>query len=645
MQYNYDFEIASLLIMLIILLHFICIRQFPMDKTRIYGWFLVTCIAECITNILSCIGLANATLIPQWVNELLAFAFFVLEGLASYLLFRYFLVVCEFKGKERRIVWCLGGIPFLIFEVLEVLTPFIGFFYYFVDGVYYQGFGANFGYLYIMYFFVLNVVLIAMRRKIVDLRTKVIISLYTVVAVCMVCVQFTVRGVLLTSVGNAVVLLMLYMAMQNPSDMIDPITRIGNENAFFLQLKNMQNHRSERMIITIHLFKFRHVQAMLGIKNCNEILGEVGSYLYHLGGKFHVFRTYGDTFTVVADSEQRGQEMIKEIQKRFEQAWVAQEYHVVLEMNMIVQRYPRDFSSSREFLGMRQFLLEGAEEAGARAVLEVNGDIAAQYDRRTKVEIAVARAIQEQNFQVYYQPLYSIAEKRIVSLEALVRLRDEELGFISPEEFIPMAEQDGNILHIGAQVLEECCRFLAKHVLSNVSLGIRTVHVNISMAQCLRQNLPEMISAVLERYHIPPSMLTLEITESMATSTPEQMRRHMEELRKIGVSFAMDDYGSGNSNCSYLIKFPFQEVKMDKDIVWASFEKETARIVLENEVRTMQVIGVPIIVEGIETEEQSREMERLGVDYVQGYYYGRPLPENECLRYVRKFNSVPESYA
>ena len=104
MQYNYDFEIASLLIMAIILLHFAFIRQFPVDKTKIFGVLLMTCTAECCANILSCIGLANAAFVPQAVNEVLAFAFFVLEGLASYLLFRYFLVVCEFKDIEKKVV-------------------------------------------------------------------------------------------------------------------------------------------------------------------------------------------------------------------------------------------------------------------------------------------------------------------------------------------------------------------------------------------------------------------------------------------------------------------------------------------------------------------------------------------------------------
>ena len=134
MQYNYDFEMASLLIMMILLVHFVFVRQFPGDKTKMFGMLLAACMAECGANILSCVGLANATFVPQVVNEILAFAFFALEGLTSYLIFRYFMLVCRFEDREKKVVQLLGCIPFLFFCLMLVLTPFIGFFYYFKAG-------------------------------------------------------------------------------------------------------------------------------------------------------------------------------------------------------------------------------------------------------------------------------------------------------------------------------------------------------------------------------------------------------------------------------------------------------------------------------------------------------------------------------
>ena len=651
-QYNYDFEIASLIVMVIVFLHFAFVRQFLSDKTRVFGMLILSCMFECIFNIASCIGLANAAHIPQIVNEVVTFAFFVFEGLSSYLIFCYFAVQGEMRGNSKRLVWILGTLPFALFEIFAILTPFIGFFYYFWDGVYYQGFGANFGYWYVICYFVLNLAYIAFRRKVIGKRMKLIVLIYTAVAVAMIAMQYRVRGILMTSVGNTIVLLMIYLAMQNPNEMIDAVTDIGNESALMQQIKSrlrqtkgLKLHTAEFAVITVRIRKMHHLNALLGIENRNAILQDIGSFLYKLGGKFHVFHNSGDMFTVIVDSVDRSREIRDQICDRFQKDWGVQQNRIVLDIAIAVQYYPSDFKTVPDYIGLRNFLLEEAEHAGADAVVESSSGLADKFQRRNKVELAVAKAIREQTFQVYYQPIYSLKEKRIVSLEALVRLCDEELGFISPDEFIPLAERDGSIISIGAIVLEECCRFLAHHVLSNASLGIRTIQVNLSVAQCMRQDLAETILPVLEKYHIPPSMITLEVTEGAAITTPEQMQRHMKELGGMGITFAMDDYGSGNSNCSYLIRFPFREVKIDKEIVWAYFDNPIAQVVLENEIQTIRKLQIPLVVEGIEKIEQSQIMEQLGVDYIQGYYYGKPMPEQECLRHVRQFNAAVENYA
>lgn len=642
MQYNYDFEIASLLIMTIILLHFAFIRQFPVDKTRVFGMLLLSCTAECCVNILLGIGLTNVVPIPQVANEVLAFVFFLLKGLSMYLLFHYFVTICELKGKEKKIIVIFGRILFLLYTIMVVLTPFVGFFYYLKESIYHQGFGISMDYAYIICYSVLDIIVVTRRYRVVNLRTKLIIIMYMIMMLAMVAAQYFVQEVVLTSVSNAVLMLMLYLAMQNPSELLDPVTRVGNESAFIAQMRHVLGHRSEQTVITIHLRQFHHIHAAIGIENSSLILQDVGSYLLRLCGKFHVYRTSTDAFAVLADTSEDAKMVCAAIEERFSKDWMVRENHILLDMELIIQHYPEDFQTISEYFGIRQFLIEQVTEAGTHAVLEADASCVERYRRRTKVEMAILRAIRDKSFEVNYQPIYSVEEKRIVSLEALVRLQDDELGYISPEEFVSIAERDGNIIYIGEQILEECCKFLARHILSNGSLGIRTIQLNISMVQCLRQNLSETIIPVLEKYHVPPSMIMLELTERIAISAPERMKRHMNELGKLGITFAMDDYGSGNSNCSYLIQFPFGEVKIDKEIVGAYFENDTAKVVLENEIRTMKQLGIPLIVEGIETKEQSEEMERLGVDYIQGYYYGKPMPEKECLRHIRSFNTSME---
>lgn len=646
MQYNYDFEIAALLLQIIILMHFAFIRQFPTERSRIFRLLLVSCIIESGANILSSIGLANTEFVTQGVNELLAFVFFVFEGLVSFLIFCYLMALCDFNKKRRNRLKYFGLIPFVIFEIGAVLTPFIGFFYYIEDNQYYQGFGADFGYYYIIYYFILNIVILFLGWKKMKSRMRAIILSYSVFAMTVIVIQYYYRNILLTSAGNLIIVFMIYLSMQNPGELLDPVTGIGNERALQLKMRQIINHgnKHEQYIITFDIRQFHHMNTVFGVENCNLLLEEIGRYLYRLVGRFQVFQDRGDTFSVIVDTSEKYRDVMKQIEQRLSEEWKIKESHMTVEAVIINQRWPGDFSTVEDFFSMREYMLSTAKKTGAKTVVEADEKLLAVFHRRRQVEIAIQRAIQKRSVQVYYQPIYSLKEKRIVSLEALIRMEDEEFGAISPEEFIPLAEKNGSIVQIGEIVLEQCCNFLAKHVLSNTSLGIRTVQINISVVQCMRQDLKESIVPILNWYHIPPSMITLEITESTAITAPALMLRHMKELGELGITFAMDDYGSGNSNCSYLVKFPFKEVKIDKEMTWAYFRNRTAKIVLENEIRTMKMLGIPVVVEGIENAKESRIMEGLGVEYIQGYYYGKPLQEKECLRYIRKFNAESEEF-
>ena len=304
----------------------------------------------------------------------------------------------------------------------------------------------------------------------------------------------------------------IYMAMQNPSAYIDSETGTSDEQAFLIQMKNVTEQSGKKVFLVVHIRQMHHIEMLLGYENSRRLLAEVGHYLTALCGKFCVFRNAEDTFTILLD-EGKEEHIKGQIKKRFEQDFHVSGNSISLNEIMITLHYPRDFCSLAEYRALYGYLLEAAQNSGKQVFFEVDEAVKKDYYRRNKVEQAVDRAITENRFEVYYQPIYSLKEKCVVSLEALVRLKDEKLGAIPPDEFIPLAEQNGTITQISEIVLEGCCRFLAKHVLPNPSLGIRTIHVNIAAAQCLNRNLKESILPVLERYYVPAHMITLELTE------------------------------------------------------------------------------------------------------------------------------------
>ncbi len=218
------------------------------------------------------------------------------------------------------------------------------------------------------------------------------------------------------------------------------------------------------------------------------------------------------------------------------------------------------------------------------------------------------------------------------SAEALIRLHDEELGFISPEDFIPLAEKNGMIFRIGEFVFRSVCKAISEKRLEQY--GLEYIEVNLSVAQCMQENLHKTLLAIMDEYHVPYSFINLEITETAVTVSKETLRNNIEYLRKKGVTFSMDDYGTGYSNITNVITYPFHIVKMDKSIVWYAMENDRALSTLKHSINMIKSLNMDIVAEGVETKEQSQALQEMGCDYLQGYYYSKPIPLDAFITFI-----------
>ncbi len=258
--------------------------------------------------------------------------------------------------------------------------------------------------------------------------------------------------------------------------------------------------------------------------------------------------------------------------------------------------------------------------------------------RELEVERAISRALKHGGFSVCYQPIYSIKKDRFESAEALIRLYDKKLGYISPDEFIPIAEKNGTILQIGLYVFDEVCRFIKKQNLQ--TYGIDYVEINLSVVQCMQRELSKQLVRIMKYYQVRSEQINLEITESAVVEEPERLKENMRILCEEGIQFSLDDYGSGYSNMNAVVSLPLSYVKLDRSIVWSAFENSRAYIAMTSSIEMFKKMNLKVIAEGIETIEQSRRLSELGCDYLQGYYYSKPLPEGEFLQYLLKMNAV-----
>lgn len=260
-----------------------------------------------------------------------------------------------------------------------------------------------------------------------------------------------------------------------------------------------------------------------------------------------------------------------------------------------------------------------------------------KLQRYRNVEDAIERALAEGEFEMYYQPIYSTKDERIISAEALIRLNDRVLGYVSPEEFIPISENNGKILEISEFVLDNVFRFVSEGHIEE--LGLQFIEVNLSVMQCMDKNLVDRLRYYIEKYQVDPRHINLEITETAASYDEERLKKQLIEMKNLGFHFSLDDYGTGYSNLVRVLEYPVDIIKLDKSIVWSAFYEANNFIMLRNLISMFHDVQRKIVAEGIETEEQVNTLKKLECDYLQGYYYSKPVNAGAFCEYVKQYNS------
>lgn len=251
------------------------------------------------------------------------------------------------------------------------------------------------------------------------------------------------------------------------------------------------------------------------------------------------------------------------------------------------------------------------------------------------IDEIIAGAIEKNNLEMYFQPIYSIKDKKFTIAEALIRLKDDKYGFVSPGIFIPAAEESRMINKIGDFVIENVFRFVSENKLRD--LGVDFVEVNLSTIQCMQSDIVEKILKSYDNFNIEKSMVNFEITETGAEFPHDSMYKVLTGLNSQGVEFALDDYGIGYSNLYRIMAFPFKLIKIDKSLV-DSMGDEKMKDIISGIIRTLKGVKAQIVVEGIEEKEQVDWFVENKCDYIQGYYYARPMNQKDYLKFLKDNN-------
>lgn len=538
--------------------------------------------------------------------------------------------------QNRKWLKLIFLLPVCVSMALIFTNPLShGLFYYDTRFVYHRGPFINILYCISAIYSLYGVIYLYIFRRMLKLeQVFVLASLYPFNIFALI-VQYYYPHYLIEMFMTSLSMLLAMLVIQRPEEMINPELLVGNYLGFNKDVKSAFELNKRFKLIFVKIVNYKSLSSFLEYTTTRMLLRTLcdslkriktnGLNIYYLGNGLFSLNTDENDELLIAS---RVSDIVRE---RF----TVKQYGLSLNCCICVIRCPEDIENVQGLLNFSNYFYTYLPDNGEIVELSMEKGNRT-FMLRNDIDAIIKEAIVHRSFMMYYQPIYSIKDKRFVSCEALIRLNDEKYGFISPEFLIKSAERNGLIMDVGDIVFDEVCSFINRLKKSGVSLDF--VEINLSMAQIIQKDLVDKVLSCLNKYRLRPEDINLEITETMACAAENIVEQNMRVLNKSGISFSLDDYGVGYSNISRILSLPFDIVKIDKSLT-DMFDDEKMNGIIKHTVAMLKSIGVKIVVEGVETVECSEAFEKLGVDYIQGYYFSKPLPESEFVDFMMKKGS------
>lgn len=637
MEYNFSYDYVAIVLYFLLLFFFCSKKKITLQIYNIYyvmlGFMLISTIMDVILFQQVQSGVFQGTI----VMDIMVVLYILLQKVIFPICIMYLLSISNIdlvKNKKWR--WSLD-IPYMLFTALVIASVWTGWVYTFdSNGMIMTGSIPLIKQIYTAYYAVLTVAVIIYCRKTIGFEKITFILNCVALLFCANLIQMIFPEQRIFFFVMALCVICMIYSVKRPNESFDETNALYRD---VLLKEAALNYESNKpfFIFFIRVHDYKILTDSLGQDSVNEIFSDVTSFLTVFTRGTNVFRVDDNVLAIKTKvmDEEPTENMMKAIAQRFKQAWKNGMMKAALSTSFVKATCPKDVPTYEDFVHLISVV--GRKEGIIDHIYGAEEIIGEDYEK--EIIEAIRNGLEKDKFQVYYQPIFSTKEKRIVAAEALVRLNDDKLGFISPEVMVPLAEREGYILEIGKKVFTEVCRFFMEENLTD--LGIEYIEVNLSVKQCMHHQLAENFLEIMKEYGLTNSQINFEITESSAMVSNAAVISNINYFEENGVSLSLDDYGTGYSNVSYLYQMPFQILKIDKSILWSSEKNPKADFTLRSIFDMTNRLGLHVVVEGVETEAQIIKLLKLGCDYFQGYYFSKPIPGKEYIRYLKEFQ-LPE---
>ena len=629
-HYNYFLELCALIFLVAITIAYFSRKKFPVAIFKLFGVCLLVLSANVFLDVLSCVFLDNSNTIPIFLCEIVTELYYVSQILASYLLFAY---VFYSIGKSLKYspFYLLTIVPSAII-VLLIFTNSIHHWIFALTptetGVYDFYHGPAFFSLYLATgssLLASGIYTLVYKKK---LPQRLIMVLFSIIGLVLTCniIQAIQPAYILSGVSYTLAMIFAIVSVNDPDEKVDRISNAFNNEAFIDYINNQRLERQSKYYIVFDIDSFGMFNEAFGTLFSNILLSEIRKFIETVNKKTYIFKTQESRFVLLNKTKEEQDLMLEALKSRFASPFHIKNKSLNVSVNLFYFKNNDTFKNSDSYNDFINRTVTTINFRDSRYV-ELDDSFMKRINRDRRIKEILEECLnKKQGLYMVYQPIYDLAGKSFNHFEALIRLDNHELGYVGPSEFIPIAESFGLANEIDLFVLEETCAFLERNPY------IDMLEVNVSCAEFFN-NPSEIFLRIINNHKVDPKRICFEITETIADKYQSKTREFMHDLGQYGVKFAMDDFGSGYSNVARFISLPFSIAKLDKSLL---SQEGNVSIFLDSAIKLFKNLNIPIVIEGIESKEQLDYARTKSIDYIQGYYFTKPLREEELISFLKK---------
>ncbi len=659
-MWNYNFILPNTILLVTFLLFYLIQPHLSISKNRSFLRLVVLEISTIIVDLISSCALENFAAYPIAFHKTINLLYFVLFLFRCTFFFHFTVLLFTRKAKQKKIIMFFVYLPFwlcLTVVIANLFAPTI----FLIDQTGYHK-GALYNTIYVCAFFYTIIAILTLfnYRK----RFKKISVVYAIAFNLILLAGYIFRycfpRFLIMDFFCLLAIVVIYLSFENSACYLESRSGAFNLDALSLFLEEEKRRRSH--VLGIEIQNYDDMREIYTDAKMDYGIALISDYLIRTYPRLNVFYINSGRFVLAGNpkngscgracgcfgrknggwffrrSENSGRggadysiENIKEeIKQRFMTPWTDKGRTMELYLDVRFIEVQKDFeiSDASKFLQGILTAFNSMNSSSTNAVLPtdivISGEILQSIEKNAEIKRIVRNAVEAREVEMFLQPLVQADSHKLVGAEALARIRLPDGTVLPPDVFIPVAEKSGLINLLGEQMFEKACEFVSKYDMK--AMGLSWINVNLSPLQFLKCDLCDRFSAILNKYKVHASQIHLEITEE-AMIDYAILKKQIQNMKSTGFKFVLDDFGSGYSNVTRLKHYPFINIKLDMEVVWDYFK--THEEIIPALVKAFKDTGFTVTAEGIENFDMARGMSTLGCDYLQGYFFSKPIPAKD----------------